>query len=383
MGGPAKTAKELGTFRTHCIHWFVFCMDMKLEGDMALEHLAIQRCNFQLALYTVHLATGNSVSCRSIKAATIEKYIRSVAKFCARSNPRDPRKLEQTHKTLAPVIQGVINEVQRWENIPDRREPFTIEMLRYLQELYTSQPHIYDSDSSLAAMIDWSSTGLYDGFRLSEWAQPNGHSAINNPHLNKRGEACAFCVDDFRFLSDDKIRIPVDQVFTLDPASPSVGRTFVKYRTQKNGKNGEERQHTRNISLTAPCHVASCVRIVQRFFRLLGFQHFVPLCVYRHDDGTIRYITASIIESTFRMAAAHVYKLDPVKDSAHLSRWSAHSLRVGACVILHGMGFTDTQIQFLLRWQSNAFFVYLRNIAGLAHKQNRALDDLSTMPNFI
>jgi hypothetical protein len=47
------------------------------------------------------------------------------------------------------------------------------------------------------------------------------------------------------------------------------------------------------------------------------------------------------------------------------------------------MGFTDTQIQFLLRWTSNAFFVYLRNIAGLAHKQNRALDDLAIMPNFI
>jgi hypothetical protein len=42
---------------------------------------------------------------------------------------------------------------------------------------------------------------------------------------------------------------------------------------------------------------------------------------------------------------------------------------VGACVILHGMGFTDTQIQFLLCWQSNALYVYLRNIAGLAHKQ--------------
>jgi hypothetical protein len=125
------------------------------------------------------------------------------------------------------------------------------------------------------------------------------------------------------------------------------------------------------------------MRIVQRFARLIGQTPHLPLCVYHHDNGSIRYITASVIESTFRMAAAHVYKLDPVKDSAHLCRWSAHSLRVGACVILHGMGFTDTQIQFLLRWQFNAFFVYLRNIAGLAHKQNRALDDLSIMPNFI
>jgi hypothetical protein len=77
------------------------------------------------------------------------------------------------------------------------------------------------------------------------------------------------------------------------------------------------------------------------------------------------------------------YKLDPTRDKKHLQKWSVHSIRVGACVILHGMGFTDTQIQFLLRWTSNAFYVYLRNIAGLAHKQNRALDDLSAMPNFI
>jgi hypothetical protein len=350
---------------------------------MALEHLPIQHCVWQMALYTVHLATGNSVSCRSIKAATITKYLLSIAKFCARSNPRDPRKLEQTNKALAPKIQGVINEVQGWENIPDRRKPFTLEMLRYLIELHTSQPHIHDHDSPLAAMINWASAGLYNGFRLSEWAQPNGHHALHNPHLNIRGDACAFCIADFRFVSDDKIRIPVDQVMKLDPASPSVGRIFVKYPTQKNGHHGEEHQHTRIASATASCHVTSSMRIVQRFAWLIGRTPHLPLCFYRHSNGSIRYITASIIESTFRMAAAHVYKLDPVKDSAHFCRWSTHSLRVGACVILHGMGFTDTQIQFLLRWRSNAFFVYLRNIAGLAHKQNRALDDLSIMPNFI
>ena len=117
--------------------------------------------------------------------------------------------------------------------------------------------------------------------------------------------------------------------------------------------------------------------------RLVGSDSTKPLCVYRHTNGTVRYITASIIEATFRKAASHIYKLDPVKDCAHLRKWSAHSLRVGACVILHGMGFTDSQIQFLLRWRSNAFFTYLRNITGLAYKQNRAHADLTIMPNFI
>jgi hypothetical protein len=95
-------------------------------------------------------------------------------------------------------------------------------MLQYFIELRTSQPHIHDHDSPLAAMINWASAGLYDGFRLSEWAQPNGHYALHYPHLNIRGAACAFCIDNFHFLSDNKIRIPVDQVIKLDPASPSA-----------------------------------------------------------------------------------------------------------------------------------------------------------------
>jgi len=356
---------------------------MKLEDDLALSFCSIERCNWQLALYAVHLATGNAVACRSIKAATIEKYLRNVAKFCTRDNPRDPRKSEQTQKPLALNIQGVIKEVQRWENVPDRREPFTIEMLRYLQYLYTSQPHIYGPDSFLAVLIDYFSMSLYDGFRLSEWAQPNDHAELDNPNINRRGDPTAFCLDDFRFLSIDKVAIPLDTVLSLDPTSTIVGRDFLTYRTQKNGKDGEERQHTRNPSPTAPCHCTSAITIVQRFVRLIGKRSGMPLCVYRHHNGKLRYITASIIESTLRLAAAHVYKLDPLRDSEHLRKWSAHSLRVGACVILHGMGFTDTQIQFLLRWTSNAFYVYLRNIAGLAHKQNLAIEELVDMPNFI
>lgn len=194
----------------------------------------------------------------------------------------------------------------------------------------------------------------------------------------------AFCLGDICFLSDDKIRIPIETVIKLDPASAFVGRDFLKYRTQNIGKNIKEWQHAHNTSPTAPCHITCFMKVVQHFVRLIGFKTYSPLCVYREDSGKIRYITATIIESTFRiMAAAHVYKLDPIHDGKHLCRWSAHSLCVGACVILHGMGFTDTQIQFLLRWTSNAFYVYLCNIAGLTHKQNRALDDLSIMPDFI
>ncbi len=356
---------------------------MKFTDDMGPEGHIIERCNWQLALYAVHLATGNALACRSIKSATIVKYLLSIAKFCARRNQRDPRKAEQTDRGSAPMIQGVLDEVKRWEDVPDRREAFTIEMLDYMTSLLLENPDLYGQDSFLAVMVDYAGAGLYDGFRLSEWAQPNGHADIKNPQLNFRGEPMAFCLQDIRFLSGAKVRIPIDHVLKLDSRSSEVGRTFIRYRTQKNGENGEERQHIRNHNTTVPCHVTNMMRIVQRFDRLVGLQHNIPLSVYRHTDGTVRNITASIVESTFRMAAAHVYKLDPVKDSEHLRKWSAHSIRVGACVILHGMGFSITQIKFLLRWKSDAFFAYLRNIAGLAYQQNRALDKTAAMPHFI
>jgi hypothetical protein len=82
-----------------------------------------------------------------------------------------------------------------------------------------------------------------------------------------------------------------------------------------------------------------------------------------------------------------------------------HSLRVGACAILHAVGFTDVQIMWLLRWRSNAFLhavgfkdvqimwllrwrsntfmTYPRNVAVLSHRQNLAFSDVEAMPHVI
>jgi hypothetical protein len=61
----------------------------------------------------------------------------------------------------------------------------------------------------------------------------------------------------------------------------------------------------------------------------------------------------------------------------------AHSLiRVGACVILQAMGCTESQIRWLLRWRSNAFMVYLRNVAILSSLHHQKLDEAAEMPHF-
>jgi hypothetical protein len=62
---------------------------------------------------------------------------------------------------------------------------------------------------------------------------------------------------------------------------------------------------------------------------------------------------------------------------------SSHSLRVGACIVLHAHRFTGPKIQFLLRWKSDAFMAYLRNLGFLVAQQNVALSASCDMPNLL
>jgi hypothetical protein len=47
------------------------------------------------------------------------------------------------------------------------------------------------------------------------------------------------------------------------------------------------------------------------------------------------------------------------------------------------MGFSATLIKWLLRWRSDAFMTYLRNLAINARQQVMAMDRASAMPNFL
>ena len=66
-----------------------------------------------------------------------------------------------------------------------------------------------------------------------------------------------------------------------------------------------------------------------------------------------------------------------------MQRWSAHSLRIGVCVIPHSMGLSEPQMKRLLRWRSGAFTVYLQNTAILANLNYETLDRVAGMPRFL
>jgi len=140
---------------------------------------------------------------------------------------------------------------------------------------------------------------------------------------------------------------------------------------------------TRNPNEGGKCFMRAITRIIQRFVRIRCLTDYTtPLALYSSvTNAEPRFITSKDIEAVMRRVASRVYNIDPVKGKEALQRWSAHSLRVGACVILHAMGFTDTQIQWLLRWHSLAFMVYLQNTYFLASRQNLTLDMAGAMPH--
>jgi hypothetical protein len=125
--------------------------------------------------------------------------------------------------------------------------------------------------------------------------------------------------------------------------------------------------------------------MVKRFLTLLDGATHVPLSIYEGEDGKVYNITANDIDRIMQAAAANVYDLDPKnkKDQVFLSKRTSHSLQIGACVILYASGFTGEQIQKLLRWKSKAFMDYLRNLAETSRLQNKALNNASSIPNFL
>ena len=106
------------------------------------------------------------------------------------------------------------------------------------------------------------------------------------------------------------------------------------------------------------------------------FQCIGPLVL--HVSSSSMLMTSSA--SCAIWLALSTNHLHPVRDAKDLSKWSSHSLRVGACVALHAMGFSVLDIQWILRWRSTAFMVYLRNVAILAIRQHQALDRAATLP---
>ena len=103
----------------------------------------------------------------------------------------------------------------------------------------------------------------------------------------------------------------------------------------------------------------------------------LPLKSARVISALARNITADRVNTLLRELAVKTYDL---KSPEEIQKFSSHSLRVGACCLLFACGYPPEFIQRVLRWKSDAWKGYVRDLIVTAIKHNLAMLQADTMP---
>ena len=329
------------------------------------------------AAYCVWLALGHTVLSVTIKSGTINNYLADAAKLVQRGRKLhegkpypDPRIDVSTGKTHHAITQ-IKDEVKRWENMPNRREPLTKGMLTRLSLLVTTSLFF----SLLYVLLDWFVLGIHTGFRLSEYAQKKSGTSLDRVQRNRDGRPKALIAEDFTFFGRNRRHLSHDEAI----ASPdSVESVDIRWREQKNGQNGERKTVVRNTKTPFLCAARASIRIIERA-RLLELHAEHPVCVFTNDGtatGAIQFVTESHIATCLQDLARAEYN---ITDPKELAKFTSHSIRVGACVALHAAGLDKLDIQHALRWRSQSFWNYLRNLPRQASRCMEAIRDFDPM----
>jgi len=351
-----------------------------MEDDHYMTSWSQQRRIWTMALYASHLCTGQTIRNKAIKGSTVEAYLHDVATFILCNTGVDPR-FEDGTCVLAEPIQKVITEYKRWEKQPNRRSPWTVAMQKHLDKVVATEEFLHGEDGFKPAIADWTAKSFSTGVRRSEWVQPdNKHTALDSPALHDDLRIImAFLPGDWEFYDLRGRKVSHDAALLL--GLDNLSKLRVQWRTQKNGDNFESKTYLVNVKHRDLCPVSRGFRILQRYARLVGLNSpNVPLAVYKAgtlDNVSTRLLYSDQVTQVIRETAIAVLHLHPKRDAEEIKKFSTHSLRVGACQILYAMGFTAYEIQMLLRWKSDAFMVYLRDIAWVARKQNDAVSTVA------
>jgi hypothetical protein len=109
--------------------------------------------------------------------------------------------------------------------------------------------------------------------------------------------------------------------------------------------------------------------------RRLGQPDDMPVACYRTKKAPLLYITSSRIATLLREA---VKKVQPSTSADDLKKYSTHSLRVWACVLLDEAGMSPSFIQKCLRWLGDSFKMYLHDTKAIQDKHLATLQSTSS-----
>ena len=175
----------------------------------------------------------------------------------------------------------------------------------------------------------------------------------------------AFVASDFIFYDSKKHIVKI-----MDEDSfQQVRLVKITWRIQKNCQNGQAITLSAEVDRPEICPVCSAMRLVLRA-RRLNQPDDMPLGVYRTKKGKSMYLTGNKIAELLRKAVKSVC-LDTTPED--LKQYSAHSLRVWACILLDEAGKPPDYIKKWLCWLGDSFRMYLRDTLAIQLQHINAL----------
>ncbi len=168
--------------------------------------------------------------------------------------------------------------------------------------------------------------GRYIGPRLSKYAQTTQDKVNHHTYTSGKTAIKAFITNNSIFY-DEKKRV----VKVLNKDSLQRARFFkITWRIQKNYQNGQSITLVAGIYQPKIFPMCSAMRLVLRA-KWLNQPDDMPVAVYKTKKGKVIYLTGNKIAELLRKAIKEV-RPDTTPDER--KRYSTHSLRVWACVLL-------------------------------------------------
>ena len=298
------------------------------------------------------------------RSKTVRGYVESINSLFRLRNLPIPADLSNRTNTCARIISAREKE----ENIANQRSPITREMYAVLLDLARKSE---DKDSIESVVADWFTLIRITGLRCAEYAQKTQSKVDEHEYPSGRRVIKAFIATDWKFFDKDGKTINVHPLGEDVHTFPSKLR--VTYRIQKNRQNGQ------SITLVADnVHPDICpVRAAYRIFlqsKRLGQSDSQPMAVFVNKNGT-KYLTGNKIADVLRLVAKAVH---PDLTEEELKKFSSHSGRVWALVLLDEAGMNPDFMKSRLRWMGESYRLYLRDTSILQHKHVNALSKESS-----
>jgi hypothetical protein len=297
-----------------------------------------------------------------LQSSTLRGYMTAVNTLFQLWSFKQPTSLSNPSNMAGIIINNLIKE----EIVASQRSPLDSTVFAELQRA-TSSSHSCYSDQNL--LFDILILAHFIGPRVSEYAHTTQDKVDYHVYPSGTRVIKAFTANDFVFYDKNGHVLKKNDDSSLILAAS----VQITWHIQKNRQNGQKITLLANTKNPVICPIQGALRMVMRA-HCLAQPDDMPVACYRTKKALLLFITGSRIATLLCEA---VKKVQPSTLADDLKKYSAHSLRVWACVLLDKAGMSPSFIQKRLHWLGDSFNMYLCDAKAIQDKHLAALHSAS------